>query len=197
MTVSESNEPVIFAKRFRESCVGKRFAQTKIKTEYSIVVEYSYEVNIEIINSRLSRKKVIRMDDNIVEKFKRINTNDLRYSWTHSVGGAVVVFSICPNVHGSGTDLLVNGRDFFSYVFKVDENNPLGYSKSSFDIQMDFKVPSVYKPIDSNSPQCRMKFITMSEPRPLNLIETSSPLKKPGGGVTGNTSYYNLDDTDD
>jgi hypothetical protein len=150
-----SSELTIFARSFRERQVGKWLAQSKVKSEYSIVINYIHEVRIEITNSRLSRKKKIIMNGEVVESFKHTRSVDLRYSWTYPVYGSVVVFSISPNVGGSGSDLRINGQDFFEFVYEVESDNPLGLTKRSFEAFMIFKIPPC---VGEASPEARQRF---------------------------------------
>ena len=76
------------------------------------------------------------------EQFNRLRTGDLRHSWTHPVGHAVVDFFIRPHINRSASDLLINGKAFFSYLYSVDEEYPLGVSKSGYDVLLYFRIPA-------------------------------------------------------
>ena len=134
----------IHALSFREVTSGRSLSGSKVRTEYNLLINYHEAISIEVSNSRFSRKKVITMNGSIVEKFNKTRTKDLRYSWNHDVDSFGIEFQVVPNASKSGTDLLVNGSDFFSYVYMVDVEgpDPLRPSHGSFNSFMKFKLPS-------------------------------------------------------
>ncbi len=60
------------------------------------------------------------MDGRSIHDCKKTTVDDLRYSWDHSIEGVPVHFTILPNVTNTGTDLRINGVDFFDYVYEVE-----------------------------------------------------------------------------
>jgi hypothetical protein len=125
---------------FEESYVGSGSGQIKIKSEYTILFEYAVEIIVEFTNSRLSRKKAMKINAGKVEEGNRLSTSELRHNWTNPVSQAVTVFSMCPDRNGSASDLLINGKDFISYVVSVDEECPIGVWKSGYEVLMYFKI---------------------------------------------------------
>jgi len=142
--MSQSSNLSIIATSFRETTSGRRLSGTKTRTEYYILVNHHETVVIEVSNSRLSRKKHITMNGSIVEKFNKTRTKDLTYNWVHRVDGMDLDFKVVPNASKTGTDLLIQGRDFFDYVIAVDPDgpDPLRPYNGSFNSFMKFKVPS-------------------------------------------------------
>ena len=181
---------VIYAVGFKECNVGKWFSQTKVKSEYSVLINYTHEITIEITNSRFSRKRRVLMNGELVERFKRTNMSDFRYSWTYPVNDMVIVFSIRPNSSATGTDLLINGQDFFNFVYEVETDNPLGTAKGAYDTVMTFKVP----PHDSSR---RQRIVTRPSPLTTNLEENSiAPIHQQIHYTTIKANNYaNLDDS--
>jgi hypothetical protein len=104
---------------FREICVGKTISNSKIKSEFVILFNYKVTVRIEVVNSRFSRKKSIFMDGRSIHDCKKTTVDDLRYCWTHPIDGQSVGFTILPNNTNTGSDLQINGIDFFDYVYEV------------------------------------------------------------------------------
>jgi hypothetical protein len=137
----QQGENTIYATSFTERNVGKWFSQTKSRSEYSLLINFTHQVKIEVTNSRFSKNRRIMMNGKVVEKLSRTNLNNFRYSWTYPVGDMVLVFSIAPNKSASGTDLRVNGQDFFDFVYAMESDNPLGVKKSVYDTFMTFRVP--------------------------------------------------------
>ena len=189
----------ILALSFKESYVGRHFGQTKMKSEYSILFDYVIDVTVEITTSRISRKKTIKIDGELVEQFKRVSTSDLRHSWTYPIGDGVAIFSICPNINGSASDLLINGKDFFSYVYSLDQEYPLGVSKSAYDVHMLFTIP-----VDRNLNKIQSHRAEASKPAAKQddfsmapeLSLPSSKLQLPEQ-TTNSNEYLNLEDEDE
>jgi hypothetical protein len=86
------------------------------------------------------------MNGDVVETFKRTTVSGLRHTWSYPLDGKVIVLSVSANPSNSGSDLLVNGRDFFDYVFLVDSTNPTGKAKGVYDTIMNFIVPPIPSP---------------------------------------------------
>jgi hypothetical protein len=135
--------PTIVAKSFRERNVGKIVSQSKVRTEYCLIINNSHELTVEVTNSRFSRRKKILINGEVVQKFHRTNISDLKHSWTYPVGDTTVVFSTCPNKTASGADLKINGKDFFEYVYDVESDRPVGGSKASSETFFLFRVPEM------------------------------------------------------
>ena len=186
--------PTIFATRFREKNIGRIVSQTKVRTEYCLLINYKHEVTIEITNSRFSRKKAIRLNGTLVDRFTRTSTSGLRHSWSYPLDGCTLVFSTTPNSNASGTDLKINGKDFFEYVYQLGTDETNGRKKSSLETVLLFRVPQVdaelsspptnfrpplheYRPINQNSPNIahdQKKTDTSGEYASLDELEESS-----------------------
>ena len=133
----------IFPTRFEESCVGKTFTASKLKSEYTMLVNYHTKVVIDVINSRFSRKKTITMNGEVVNKFHKTNTTELQHTWTYLVDGQTIEFSVGPNKDSTGTNLSINGVDFFDCVYAVDADgdDPIKMFAKGANTVMTFKVP--------------------------------------------------------
>jgi hypothetical protein len=105
---------------FREICVGRTISNSKIKSDFVILFNYKVTVRIEVVNSRFSRKKKILMDGRSIHDCTKTHIDDLRYSWSHVIDGQSVEFTILPNTTNTGSDLQINGVDFFDYVYEVE-----------------------------------------------------------------------------
>lgn len=133
----------IIASSFRENITGKKLSGTKTISEFNFLVNNHEAISIEVSNSRLSRKKVIKLNGETVEKFHKTRTKDLVYTWTHKVDGMDIDLQVSPNATKTGTDLMINGADFFDYVRGVDPEgpDPLRPYHGSFNSFMKFTIP--------------------------------------------------------
>ena len=115
------SEPlIIIPTHFREICIGKTISNSKIQSEFVILFNYKMTFRIEVVNSRFTRKKSIYMDGRSIHDCNKTQIDDLRYSWTHAIDGQAVEFTILPNTTNTGSDLRINGVDFFDYVYEVE-----------------------------------------------------------------------------
>jgi hypothetical protein len=115
-----NNSLIVIPTHFREACIGKTISNSKVKSDFVILFNYRVTVRIEVVNSRLSRKKSIYMDGRSIHDCNKTSVDDLRYSWDHVIDGESVNFAIVPNTTNTGSDLLINGKDFFDYVYEVE-----------------------------------------------------------------------------
>jgi hypothetical protein len=133
----------IIATAFEETFIGKTFAGSKMRTRFSMLLNWNKKLTVEIVNSRLSRKKSILMNGEVVTQFHKTTTEGLHYSWNYPVAGSEIEFRLEPNTGGTGTDLKVNGKDFFDYVYAIDDDGPdaiRNLTKGS-NTSMTFKIP--------------------------------------------------------
>jgi hypothetical protein len=182
-------ENTICALGFKERNVGKWFSQTKVKSEYSLLINYTHDVTIEVSNSRFSRKRRVIMNGELVEKLTRTSMSDFRYSWTYPVNDMVIVFSITPNSSASGTDLRINGEDFFNFVYEVESENPLGVTKGAYDTFMTFRVPPRDNP-EMQSPRIATKSTPSTSMRQAGQNDTSSAGRQPLQAASINADNY-------
>ena len=165
-TFNMSTALTIIPTHFREVCVGKTISNSKIKTEFVLLFNYKTTLRIEVVNSRFSRKKSIYMDGRSIHDFKKTAVDDLRYSWNHSVDGLPVEFTISPNNTNTGTDLRINGIDFFDLVYEVevDEVADEALRKEKGLTKMSTSLVFVVPP----------KSTLLSRPRPVTSTSTEN-----------------------
>ena len=174
---------------FRELNVGKFLSQSKVRTEYHLIINNYHEVTVEIVNSRFSRKKRILFNGEIMER-ERKSVNNLNYTWTYPVDDVHVVFSLTPNAGCSGTDLRVNGKDFFEYVYQVESRAlPAATRKKRSETLLLFRVP--HDVPDVGSPPCSPKRLTS---RDLSRMQPGQ-IKDKHREVDTSAEYASLDES--
>ena len=156
----------IIPTEFKETCIGKTFAASKVRTEFHLLMNRRSKLRIDVINSRFSRKKTVYMDGELVHKFDKTSLNNLRWNWNYSIDGQQVEFSVEPNSSGSGADLRINGTDFFDYVVGVLDNNAAdpGMPRESGLARLNTSIVFVVPP--SSGTENESKPATRDEPLP-------------------------------
>ena len=141
--MSSPNQISIIPTAFEETFIGKTFAGSKMRTRFHMLINWNTKLTIEVLNSRLSRKKSIIMNGEVVTQFHKTTTDGLHYSWNYPIAGSEIELRLEPNRGGTGTDLKINGKDFFDYVYAIDDDGPdaiRNLTKGS-NTSMTFKIP--------------------------------------------------------